>query len=434
MSKGLYSPTMTHVEFTVKKPIILLVGLLLVYPVFAAPKNIDTAVSDSTAKLASSLKDGTRIAVLNCKSRSAALSEYVIQEMVFSFVNAGKFIVVEREDISLLKGELQFQLSGDVSDESAQSIGKMLGAQVIVTCSVDDANFLRTKAIEVETARLLAVSSEEILPNELFENLLNTIGDRRLITVQNVNQLMEAIGSDRVITLKRGTYDLSEGWRIKNRYVTWVDEYDGPIPVIKAVSNLSFIGEDGVTLVIRPAYGWVFSFDTCSDVTISNVTLGHTVPGYCLGGVLRFKNCENVEVRNCDLYGSGTYGVELERSFNFSMENSIIRECTYGLAVITRSSNVAFRNTVFKDTGEYDLVSVTGSDEVFFEGCEFSGNNGSVLFSVDKSTEPVTLTECSFIENAVDRFADGEERLRIQDPTFRDNDFELPSRYSLPKR
>jgi hypothetical protein len=57
--------------------------------------------------------------------------------------------------------EQQFQLSGYVDDDSAVSIGKFLGAQVVVTGGVSGEGAHRRlvlKAIEVKTAGILAMA------------------------------------------------------------------------------------------------------------------------------------------------------------------------------------------------------------------------------------------------------------------------------------
>jgi len=41
--------------------------------------------------------------------------------------------VVDRQQLDLIRAELNFQMSGEVSDESAQSIGQMLGVQSIMS-------------------------------------------------------------------------------------------------------------------------------------------------------------------------------------------------------------------------------------------------------------------------------------------------------------
>jgi curli biogenesis system outer membrane secretion channel CsgG len=67
------------------------------------------------------------------------LSAYVIDELNNAIVNAneGKITVVDRQQLNLIMQEMQFQTSGLVSDESAQAIGRILGAQYIVSGSME---------------------------------------------------------------------------------------------------------------------------------------------------------------------------------------------------------------------------------------------------------------------------------------------------------
>ncbi len=545
-------------EESMKKwPVFLLVLLLPVLAARAEPIPLDQAITGSVSALSGSLKKDTIVAVIHCQAPTSRLADYVLNEAVFALAAERKVVVVERADIQLVKDELDFQLSGDVSDESAQSIGQMLGAEVIVSCSIDEGYTLRMKAIEVATARLVAVSSVEVQLSKAFESLsrnlvlvadcvpngadaslakaidgvllsavsgaegfravsgesrdkalgergvslpdlankatrsrivtlteadailLSTVSreggiwllsmnlvnvatgtilsgstesyrsagtalegasgqalrclgvsepkdGRRVVTVHNVTELMQAIGTDRVIKLAPGEYDISKGYDVKNRSVAWIDEYDGLCPVIKSVSNLSIIGDGAASILISPKYGWVFSFETCSDISLSGITFGHTVPGYCLGGVLRFVNCDGIDITGCELYGCGTYGLGIERTNGFAMDRCLVRDCTYGLADISRSGNLAFTDTNFTSTGEYDLISIRDSDHVSWTNCVFSENWGSALFTVDEDCRDIALAGCSFVDNETSRFCDGLELVRLSGSTFEGNAFERP--------
>ncbi len=390
----------------------------------AASPTLDAAIASVSLSVAASLGDGNRVAVVPGKTDSRLLADYLTDAATQALLASGRLVMLERKDIDAVRDELRFQLSGDVSDDSAQSIGKMLGAEVIVTVYVDASNNLRMKAVRVETARILAAAVAPIAdPAEL---LAITLVDGKAVTVRSVAELLSAIGPDRIIRVAPGDYDLSEGYRVKNRYVSWVDEYDGPCPVIRNVTNLTLEGDGLATLMIRPAYGWVLSFDTCSGISVGGLTLGHTVPGYCLGGVIRFKNCEGVSVRSCDLYGSGTYGVGLERTSDFVMEGSRVHDCTYGLVTIARSEGVAFRDVAFEDTGEFDLVEIASSDAVLFERCAFRGNWGSSLFSADSESRDLTLRDCAFEDNAAEEFASRRGALTLEGGSFSGNAFPAP--------
>jgi hypothetical protein len=97
------------------------------------------------------------VVVLNFTSNSAALTDYIIEELTGFIVNDGSLTVVDRRNLEIIRQELEFQLSGEVSDETAQSIGQKLGAQTIISGSITaiGATYrLRIRAIAVETAAI----------------------------------------------------------------------------------------------------------------------------------------------------------------------------------------------------------------------------------------------------------------------------------------
>jgi hypothetical protein len=213
---------------------------------------------------------------------------------------------------------------------------------------------------------------------------------------------------------------------VKNRYIDWVDEYDGPCPVIKNLSSLALAGESGAEIVIAPAYGWVLSFETCTGIRISGLVLGHTKPGYCLGGVLRFERCDDTEISSCELYGSGTYGLGLERTTRFSISESVVRDCSYGLATIERCEDLLFASTTFKGTGEFELFTVQASTHILFRECEFSKNRGESLFAIDAESRDCRTLSCRFLNNDVARFSSGHSPPTLEDATFEGNRFGTP--------
>jgi hypothetical protein len=236
----------------------------------------------------------------------------------------------------------------------------------------------------------------------------------------------DLIGPDRTIQLAPGRYDLSGMFEIKNRFIEWVDIYDGPCPVIKNLSGLALVGEEGAEIVIAPAYGWVLSFETCSSIQLSGLKLGHTQPGYCIGGVLSFVRCHDIEIRSCDLYGSGTYGLGLERTDKLSVVDSVIRDCTYGLATIDRCEDLLFDSTVFTRTGEFDLFEVTASTHLLFRNCEFSKNRGSCMFSIDSESRDCRTAACRFVDNDVERFSRNTMTPSLENAVFEQNTFKQP--------
>jgi hypothetical protein len=79
----------------------------------------------------------------------------VIDELNNAIVRNGSLTIVNRQQLDLARQELNFQMSGDVSDESAKSTGKFLGAQSVLTGSFTvigrTAYRFRVKVIDTET-------------------------------------------------------------------------------------------------------------------------------------------------------------------------------------------------------------------------------------------------------------------------------------------
>jgi TolB-like protein len=119
--------------------------------------SLDETITQAAKAIEARLPARAKLAILNFSSSSEAFSDYVIEELTGVLVMNNKAMVIERRSLDLIRTEMNLQLSGNVSDDSAQAIGKQLGAQVIVSGSLTnmgDAYRFRIKVINVETARI----------------------------------------------------------------------------------------------------------------------------------------------------------------------------------------------------------------------------------------------------------------------------------------
>jgi len=118
----------------------LFVSLALVasFPLFPQVA-IDTAISNAARDISARVPQGSRIAVINMTSDHVALSDHVINELIFNLVRAGSFQVVPRGTVELemASQEFDFQMAGWVSDENQQRLGHFLEANTIVTGSIN---------------------------------------------------------------------------------------------------------------------------------------------------------------------------------------------------------------------------------------------------------------------------------------------------------
>jgi hypothetical protein len=126
---------------------------------------MDNIISHAANDILSKLAPKTIIALINVSSEETELTEYIIEEISVVLVNEGNLIVVDRRGLDIIKAEQRYQLSGEVSDETAISLGKILGAEAIITCTISGKNELRRmriKTLDIETAQIITFSSYEI--------------------------------------------------------------------------------------------------------------------------------------------------------------------------------------------------------------------------------------------------------------------------------
>jgi TolB-like protein len=124
--------------------------------------SLDEAIITGAQEIEAKLTRGNKVVVLNFKSTSRRLSDYVLDEMMTALVKGGKITVVDRANLELIQKEMDFQMSGEVSDSSAQSIGQKLGAQSIISGSIEDMGSsyrIRFRTIEVVSAAIQVLSS-----------------------------------------------------------------------------------------------------------------------------------------------------------------------------------------------------------------------------------------------------------------------------------
>lgn len=241
----------------------------------------------------------------------------------------------------------------------------------------------------------------------------------RTITVNSAAQLVAAIGSNRTIRVAPGRYVLDQIPRTSSKHVRWTKVHDGWQLEITNVSNLTLAGSrrSKPRLLVDARYAWVLKFSGARNVRLRNLVLGHTHPGYCVGGVVGFDSSRNLRINNSELFGSGTIGVGLTKVVDFHMTDSLVHDCTYGIMSIDKSSRVRFSRSTFRHNQEFDLIEIRRSPNVRFEACTVTNNRtnrggGYALFKLDKRSS-VTLRGGRYHSNVFDTFINRPGRMRL---------------------
>ena len=121
---------------------------------------LDGAIARAFGTLILELPQDTTLAILNINAANISDAEYVIDMLEFRFVQSRRFRMVDRHRLAQILREQEFHLSGFVDDDSAISIGNLLGASIVITGNVAN-NRLVLRALDVQTAQIMTMALEQ---------------------------------------------------------------------------------------------------------------------------------------------------------------------------------------------------------------------------------------------------------------------------------
>jgi hypothetical protein len=150
---------------------ILLTGAACVFAQQGAI-TLDEGIRNAGKDIIGRLKKGDRVAILNVSASNKALSAYIIDSLTAYLANDGNLTLVDRRNQELVLQELDFQMSGMVDEDTAQALGRTLGAQTIISGSVSEFGTgyrMMIQATEVGTSEIQSVSTSVVrLDTSLF--------------------------------------------------------------------------------------------------------------------------------------------------------------------------------------------------------------------------------------------------------------------------
>jgi hypothetical protein len=142
------------------------------------------AIRDTSDYLNDNIPKGSKIVILNIQSDYPDLSDYIIDELIANTVNDKNFSVVDRQQLDAIRAEQNFQWSGEVDDSAAVDIGKLLGAQTIVSGAIGplgERHRLRIRALEVQTATVQGQYNRNMTPSPILNDLVKSGGTRTAV-------------------------------------------------------------------------------------------------------------------------------------------------------------------------------------------------------------------------------------------------------------
>jgi hypothetical protein len=126
------------------------------------PADIDVALRRAFENAFRDVDRGSRIAVVHMSAPNEAVNDFLLGELQHILFDR-RFIVVDRSELDRIRNEQAFQLNIEVDEQTAVRIGKFVGADVVVTGTIDgigQLRRLRLKVLNVQTGVILGTASE----------------------------------------------------------------------------------------------------------------------------------------------------------------------------------------------------------------------------------------------------------------------------------
>ena len=147
--------------------------------------SLQDAIEQSAEKIANELPADSRVAIVAFESASPGISDYIMEELTGALVDRG-IEVADRRNLPYLLQEFNFQMSGMVSDETAVSIGKFIGANMVITGQLIDLNGAyryRTSAIRVEQATRASVTRLNVRGSAETRRIIAALAQQQTVVI-----------------------------------------------------------------------------------------------------------------------------------------------------------------------------------------------------------------------------------------------------------
>jgi len=166
--------------FRTESKLFALLFLLLLIPVNVfCDDSLENGIYELAQKLqlVDSNKDIPSVAVLGFTTQDGSdkFEDYVNDKFYEDLFIIGKMKLYERSNIELLLNEQKFQISGNVNDETAKSIGKLIGVDYVCYGKVIDFDRklnITGRIVNVETGEIASISTVSIIMNNEISKMI----------------------------------------------------------------------------------------------------------------------------------------------------------------------------------------------------------------------------------------------------------------------
>jgi len=270
------------------------------------PETLDTQLDNLVNQIISTLSDHdkSKIAIIefsDIEGNITNLGRYVAEELTTKLYRTKQFEIVERQLMNKLLQEQNLSLHGYIDIDTEVGIGKVLGADAIVSGSITDlGNSIKINArlISPESGKVFSVASVKIIKDETVIKLLNqTVSTSSTSTAAALNN------SQNMITDKNGLNIEVLSAKRTGRIVT-------------VEMNLANKTEDDIE------FGMIIGFDNMEYATMIFDNLGneYVIAGIKLGN--KFTNLANSVTQYAGASKKVIAGISVKMELQFEKVSS----------------------------------------------------------------------------------------------------------------
>jgi len=229
--------------------------------------SLDDAIKNCNQYLQERFSKGKRVALIAIQSENQEVGEIAYRKLSTVLVNSGWFKIVERNAFALdsINQEIDRHLNAWVSEETELSIGKQLGAEIIISGIFNKSGQnwqLEIKATDIEKAQIVAQWSADVRSETTWSFLatpknagisfegdtLSTVRDRQTI----ITGLRNAIQTNRTnLDLdEKLPYGIGYGFTI----TIYLNNASSNPNLLQAEVNIAFLQRGRVLFQSSPYY------------------------------------------------------------------------------------------------------------------------------------------------------------------------------------
>jgi curli biogenesis system outer membrane secretion channel CsgG len=125
---------------------------------------VEGALDRAVEEVSKDFPARSRLAVVYIMTPNRGTTDYITGELEHILRNRG-FTIVDRSELDRVRREQRFGASGEVDDNTAASIGRIAGANIVITGRIDgEGNLrrLRLRALDATSAVVVGTASQRL--------------------------------------------------------------------------------------------------------------------------------------------------------------------------------------------------------------------------------------------------------------------------------